>query len=91
MAGYHTHPVKPHSDQAEFSVQDKETAGSFDKLPGYLAGADAEGVVKILRFTPRKGTLNGVTEQLGIIDENGSFIPRWGEYYWDFVPHTPRY
>jgi hypothetical protein len=75
VGSYHTHPVKPNFDQTEFSMDDK-LLYTKEKLPGYLAGADQQGVVKILRFTPRDTTYNGKTRVLGIIDPDGSFIPR---------------
>jgi Domain of unknown function (DUF4329) len=75
VGSYHTHPVEPDFDQAEFSMDDK-LRYTKEKLPGYLAGADREGIVKILRFTPGDTTYNGVTRVLGIIAKDGSFIPR---------------
>jgi len=75
VGSYHTHPVKPNEDQTEFSMEDK-LVFTHEKLPGYLAGADQQGVVKILRFTPGDTTYSGKTRVLGIIDAYGSFIPR---------------
>jgi hypothetical protein len=75
VGSYHTHPVEPNNDQTEFSMDDK-LVFTDEKLPGYLAGADQQGVVKILRFTPGDTTYNGRTRVLGIIDKYGSFIPR---------------
>jgi hypothetical protein len=75
VGSYHTHPVKPNDDQTEFSMDDK-LAYTKERLPGYLAGTDQQGIVKILRFTPGDTTYNGKTRVLGIIDKDGSFIPR---------------
>jgi hypothetical protein len=75
VGSYHTHPVKPNEDQTEFSMDDK-LVYTHEKLPGYLAAADQQGVVKILRFTPGDTTYDGKTRVLGIIDAYGSFIPR---------------
>jgi len=72
---YHTHPIDPGSDQAEFSMDDK-ILSTQEKLPGYLAGADNHGVVKILRFTPGDSTYSGRTRELGTLDEYGSFVPQ---------------
>jgi len=75
VGSYHTHPVEPNANQAEFSIDDKNVS-TEEKLPAYLAGADQHGVVKILRFTPRDTASSGVTRVLGIIDEYGSFVPQ---------------
>jgi hypothetical protein len=45
-----------------------------DKLPGYVAGTNAQGVGEIWQFTPGETVSQGKTQVLGTIS-NGSFVP----------------
>jgi len=51
VASYHTH-TDNRGTSAEFSGTDVVFYTHTDKLPGYMAGTDENGVGKILRFTP---------------------------------------
>jgi len=76
VASYHTHPdqAQPKATSAEFSGSDLVFYTFTDKLPGYVAGQNGEGVRQILRFTPGETISQGVSQVVGTIS-NGSFVP----------------
>lgn len=76
VASYHTHPdqAQPNATSAEFSGSDLVFYTFADKLPGYVAGQNGEGVRQILRFTPGETISQGVSQVVGTIS-NGSFVP----------------
>lgn len=74
MGSYHTHPDSPEASSAAFSGVDLVFYTYTDKLPGYVAGTNAQGIGEILQFTPGETINQGVTQVLGTIS-NGSFAP----------------
>jgi len=74
VGSYHTHPVVPGFNEAEFSGEDVEFLTDTDKLPGYLAGTNERGDLEILRFTPGETIHDGITQVLGTISK-GLFVP----------------
>jgi hypothetical protein len=71
MGSYHTHTDGGASD--EFSVQDVAFYTYTDKLPGYVAGTNAQGIGIILQFTPGETVSQGVTQLMGTIS-SGRFV-----------------
>ena len=75
MGSYHTHgPYDPGKTNTEFSPLDILFYTYQDKLPGYLAGTNAQGTGVILKFTPGETSGQGLTQTLGSTS-NGSFSP----------------
>jgi hypothetical protein len=74
VGSYHTHPDIAGANSAEFSGQDVVFYTYTDKLPGYVAGTNAQGVGEIWQFTPGETVSQGKTQVLGTIS-NGSFVP----------------
>jgi len=73
VGSYHTHPDSP-GGSAEFSGQDFVFYTYTDKLPGYVAGTNSQGVGEILQFTPGETVSQGITQVVGTISD-GSFVP----------------
>ncbi len=75
MGSFHTHgPYDPGKTNTEFSPPDISFYTYQDKLPGYLAGTNAQGTGVILKFTPGETSGQGLTQTLGSTS-NGSFSP----------------
>jgi hypothetical protein len=89
VASYHTHPDKeePRATSAEFSGTDLVFYTFTDKLPGYVAGRNGDGVRQILRFTPGETVRDGVSQVVGTISDR-SFIPNPG-YDPNRTPNIP--